>query len=100
MIEPTTFPLSKNVSIQHIKRNWFIDNLYKMTVQLFPIEGLTPLGLRWTLPSNLLTIKWFDAEQVSDVIDQIEYKDESGAEDSDIDDPDEENENVSVIEMI
>ena len=62
-----------------------------MAVQPFPIKGLTPLGFRWTLSSNFLTIKWFDEEQVPDVIAQIEHKDDSGPEDSDIANSDAEN---------
>ena len=79
------------------KLSWFIAKLYKMAAQLFPLEGLTSFDYGWTLSSNFLTVKWFDVEQVPDVNDKIEYKDDSDAKDSDIDDSDEESESDSEI---
>ena len=61
-----------------------------MVVQPFSLEGLTRLDYGWTLLSNFLTIKWFDGEQVFDVTDKIEFRDNSDTENSDIDDTDEE----------
>ena len=67
-------------------RSWFIAKLYKVAAQSFALEGLTPYDYGWTLSSNFLTVKWFDVEQVPDVIGKIEYRDDSDAEDSDIND--------------
>ena len=55
-----------------------------MAVQPFPLEGLTPLDYGWALSNNVLTIKWFDGRQVPEVIDKIEYRDDSDAKDNDI----------------
>ena len=79
------------------KRSWFIAKLYKMAAQPFPLEELTPYDYCWTLSSNFLTVKWFDVEQVPDIIGKIEYRDDSDTEDSDIDDSDEESERDSEI---
>ena len=48
-------------------------------------EGLAPLNYDQTLSTDFLTIKWFDEEQVPDVIHKIEYRDDSDAGDSDND---------------
>ena len=61
-----------------------------MAARPFLLECLTPFDYSWTLSSNFLTVKWFEGEQVPDVIDKIEYRDDSDAEESDIDDSDEE----------
>ena len=79
------------------KRNWFIAKLYKMAARSFPLEGLTPFDYGWILSSNFLTIKWFDVEQVPEVIDKIEYRDDSDTEDSDVDDSDEKSKSDSEI---
>ena len=42
-----------------------------MTAQPFSLERLTPLDYGWTLSSNFQTVKWFDGEQVPDVIGKI-----------------------------
>ena len=63
-----------------------------MAVQPFPLEGLTPLDYGWALSNNVLTVTWFDGEQVPEVIDKIEHKDDSDAKDNDIDNSYEESE--------
>ena len=45
----------------------------------------------------MLTVKWFDGEQVPDIADKIECRDGSHPEDSDIDYSDEESESDSEI---
>ena len=66
-----------------------------MAAQPFPLEALTPLDYGRTLSSNFLAVKWFDGEQMLDIIDKIEHRDDSDAENSDIDDSDEESESDS-----
>lgn len=63
-----------------------------MAAQPFALEGLTPIDYGWTLSSNFLGVKWFDVEEVPNVIGKIENNDNSEAENSDIDDSDEESE--------
>ena len=63
-----------------------------MAVQSLPLEGLTPLDYGWALSNNVLTVTWFDGEQVPEVIDKIEHKDDSDAKDNDIDNSYEESE--------
>ena len=95
--ESTTLPLSKDKLIPPIKRSWFTAKLYKIVAQTFPLEGLTPLDYGQTQSSNFLKIKWFDREQVLDIFDKIENRDNSDTEDIDIDDSDEDSNNDSEI---
>ena len=74
--------------------------LYKMAAQPFPLEGLTPLDYGWTLSSNFLTVKQFDGKQLPGVIDKIEHRDDSDAEDKDIEYSVEESKSDSEIYMI
>ena len=62
-----------------------------MAAQPLALEGLTPINHGWLL-SNFLGVKWFDVEEVPNVIGKIENNDNSEAENSDIDDSDEESE--------
>ena len=62
-----------------------------MAAQPLALEGLTPINYGWLL-SNFLGVKWFDVEEVPNVIGKIENNDNSEAENSDIDDSDEESE--------
>lgn len=79
------------------KQSQFIVKLYKIAAQPFPLEGLTPFDYGWTLSRNLLTVKWFDGEEVPDVADKIECRGGSDPEDSDIDYSDEESKSDSEI---
>lgn len=99
-IEPTTFPPFDHILIQYLKRSWFIAKLYKMSPQPSPLKRLTALDYGWTLSNNFLTVKWFDGKQMSNVIDKIEYIDDSNTEDGEIDDSDEESESDSNIQLI
>ena len=47
-----------------------------------------------------MTIKWFDGQQVPEVIYKIQYRDDSDDEPSYIEDSDEESESVSYIYLI
>ena len=95
--ESTTLPLSKDKLIPPIKPSWFTAKLYKIVAQTFPLEGLTPLDYGQTQSSNFLKIKWFDREQVLDIIGKIENRDNSDTKDIDIDDSDEDSNNDSEI---
>ena len=68
-----------------------------MAAQSFLQEGLISFDYGCAQSSNFLTFKWFDGEQVPDIIDKIEYRDDSDGEDSDIEDSDKEGESDSEI---
>ena len=74
---------------------------YSKTLQngfiIIPTGRVNSYLLWLDISSNFLTVKWFDGEQVSDRIDQIEYRDDNDAEDSEIDNSDEENESDGEI---
>ena len=83
-IEPTTFPSCRDVLIQQIKRIWFIAKLYKSASLPHPTEDLTPIDLGSVLEGKFLAIK------VPQELENVDYLSESDAEDSDIDESDDE----------
>ena len=66
MVEPTTFPPCGSILTQHVKRAWHIAKLYKSASEAYPMNELTPIDYNWKLLvcSNLLTVKWFEGQQV------------------------------------
>ena len=89
-IEPTTFPPCRDVLIQLIKKSWFIAKLYKSASLPHPTEDLTPIGFGFILDGKFLAIKWFEGLQVRQELENVDYLSGSDAEDSDIDELDDE----------
>ena len=89
-IKPPTFPECRDVLIQQIKRSWFIAKLYKSASLPYPTEDLTPIDFGWILDGKFLAIKWFEGLQVPQELENVDYLSGSDAEDSDIDESDDE----------
>ena len=90
-IEPTTFPQCIDVLIQQtkrIKRSWFIAN--KRASVPHPTEDLTPIDYGWILDGKCLAVKWFERMQVPQELEYVDYLSGSNAEDSDIDESEDE----------
>ena len=92
-VEPTTFSLCKSVLIQHIKRAWYIAKLYKSASEAYPMNELTSIdyGQKLLDGLNLLTLTWFERQQVPEEIEDIQALDESDNETLDYKSDEEEN---------
>ena len=90
-IEPTTFLPCRDALIQQIKKSWFIIKLYKSASLPRATEDLnTPIDFGWILDGKLLAIKWFEGLQTPQDLENVDYLSGSDAEDSDIDESDDE----------
>ena len=63
---------------------------YKSASLPHPTEDLTPIDFGWILDRNFLAIKWFERLQVPQKLENVDYFSRSDAEDSDIDESDDE----------
>ena len=73
-IDPTMFPPCKVILEQQTKRAWFIDHLYKTSVEAYPAINHTPTDFGWGLDENneYLQVKWYESDQVPP---QLEFTD-------------------------
>ena len=87
-IDPKTFPPCHRVLLEQRKRAWYISRLYKTATTAYPAEQLAEIDYEWKLSDDneFLDIKWFEGEQVTTAIkniEELENSDEEVIDDSD-----------------
>ena len=68
--------------LEQIKRAWYISILYKTAPTTQPAEKLAEIEYGWKLSDDnkSLDVKWFEGEQVSAAIENIDELEESDGE--------------------